>query len=488
MWLINLIAFLVGGALSNAQNNVIKVGAKQFTESYLIGELMSLQLEQSGFRVRRVFGLGNSLLAIEALIEGEVDIIPEYQGTLVEVLGKNQAKQDLASLIAAKNLLLLPSFGFENSYALAVRREFANRYGLSTYSDLKKFSEPLRGAFSFEFMQRAKDGLHPLTDYYGLQFEKRGMEHALLYNALIQKAVDIIEVYTTDGKIEQLDLVVLKDDKNFFPDYSSHPLVRAQVSPQIEIALRPIWGKISVEKMRLANSLVDVEGYTVKAVAQELLNSIKEGRAMDQSQLVKGSRVQAGTVLFYLGQHVYLTFFALILALVVAIPMGLIVFQFEQIQNTVVFGAGLLQTIPALALLFFMVPVLGIGMLPAIAALFLYSILPILQNTIVALRSIDSRYQELGFGMGLTRWQVLKHIEIPLALPVIVAGVRIAAVTCVGTATIAAFIGAGGLGSMIVQGLTQNNMVLITLGAGLSAALAAVIDFGFMFIQSKLKV
>ncbi len=181
--------------------------------------------------------------------------------------------------------------------------------------------------------------------------------------------------------------------------------------------------------------------------------------------------------------HIKLTALALMAAMLLAIPVGILVYGLPHIARPVTYFAGLLQTIPSIALLAFMIPLLGIGTLPAIVALFLYSLLPILRNTIIALFSVDPVLKKVSIGMGMTHWQRLRYIEIPLAAPTILAGIKTAAVINIGTATLAAFIGAGGLGEPIVTGLTLNDPKLILQGAIPAAILAIVVELMFELIE-----
>jgi osmoprotectant transport system permease protein len=184
-------------------------------------------------------------------------------------------------------------------------------------------------------------------------------------------------------------------------------------------------------------------------------------------------------------QHLYLTFTALIFAIIAAVPLGVFLYWNPRAANVVLYIAGLLQTIPSIALLAIMIPLFGIGALPAIVALFLYAILPILRNTVNGLRNVDPLLKEIAASLGMSRMQALKNVEGPLSLPSILTGIRVAAVINVGTATLAAFIGAGGLGEYIVTGLALNNTSMIFTGAIPAAVLALLIELIFEAIERK---
>jgi osmoprotectant transport system permease protein len=183
------------------------------------------------------------------------------------------------------------------------------------------------------------------------------------------------------------------------------------------------------------------------------------------------------------GRHLYLTGVALLAGVLVAVPLGILVYRLPRVARPVLYLAGTLQTIPSIAMLAFMVPLFGIGPRPAIAALFLYSLLPILRNTALALFTLDPVIKKVSVGMGLTAWQRLLHVELPLAGPTILAGVKTAAVINIGTATLAAYIGAGGLGDPIVTGLALFDKTLILEGAIPAALLAILTELVFELLE-----
>ena len=181
--------------------------------------------------------------------------------------------------------------------------------------------------------------------------------------------------------------------------------------------------------------------------------------------------------------HLKLTGIALLAACLVGLSLALVVYRSSPLSAAVLYTAGLLQTIPSIALLALMIPIAGVGQKPAIIALFLYSLLPIARNSITALVTIDPLLRRVATALGLTQVQQLRHIYLPLALPHVLAGVRIAAVVSIGTATLAAFIGAGGLGEPIVTGLALNNTGLILQGAIPAALLALCTELMFEALE-----
>ena len=190
------------------------------------------------------------------------------------------------------------------------------------------------------------------------------------------------------------------------------------------------------------------------------------------SKLVTTFQERFGDWLTALGQHLQLSLLTLLLAIFLAVPLAIYLSTRKRVSNWVLQVAGIFQTIPSMALLGLFIPIMGIGTLPALTALVIYAIFPILQNTITGLQGIDPSLEEAGVAFGMTKWERLKKFEIPLAMPVIMSGIRTAAVMIIGTATLAALIGAGGLGSFILLGIDRNNASLILIGALSSAFLA----------------
>ncbi|RXZ81651.1 ABC transporter permease [Paenibacillaceae bacterium] len=183
--------------------------------------------------------------------------------------------------------------------------------------------------------------------------------------------------------------------------------------------------------------------------------------------------------------HVELVLISMLLAICIGIPLGILVTRVPSLSTVILGGAGMMQTIPSLAMLGFMIPIFGIGIKTAIAALFLYSLLPIIRNTSTGIKDVDKSTTEAARGMGLTSWQILFKVELPLALSVIMAGIRTAAVINVGTATLAAFIGSGGLGDFIFLGITRGIDALVLLGAIPAAILAIILELLLGVLERK---
>lgn len=467
----------------------IVIGCKQDVEGQVLAEIMTQLLEDRGFAVDRRFSLGGTLICFEALKRSSIDVYPEYSGTVEQAIlqlpGRVSHARTREQLAQRFNLEMLDFFGFSNTYALALSRATAERLGLKRISDLTGHPE-LRFGFSNEFLNRA-DGWIGLAQAYGLSARPVGMEHALTYPAIHEGKLDVTDAYSTDGDLKKFDLVLLEDDRQFFPAYLAMPLVRAELNDSAKRVLEELAGRMSQEEMQSLNQSVQ-EKKSLRDVAAQFLRSkgLLTGQGQQSPSLPGVTAERSIDWPFLLSctlTHLKLTFFALVAGMAVAIPLGALVYRLGGMSRPVLYIAGVLQTIPSIALLAFMIPLFGIGAKPAIAALFLYSLLPILNNTATALLSIDPVLRKVSVGMGLTGWQRLRYIELPLAAPTILVGVKTAAVINIGTATLAAFIGAGGLGEPIVTGLALNDPGLILQGAVPAALLAVITELAFELLQ-----
>ncbi len=470
----------------------IVVGAKKFTEGAILAELMAQVLEtHAGARIDRRYNLAGTEVAFDALHSGSIDLYAEYTGTgLRDILGDAAPVHNPAQAFARVSgafaqrygLVWLAPFGFNNTYVLMMRRDRAQHLGVTAISELA--GHPLRYGMSHEFLER-HDGMPGLRQAYNLNIASLvGMEHDLAYRALAEGAIDVSDGYSTDAKIVTQDLLVLRDDRHFFPPYEAAPLVRQAMLSRVPGALEALSslaGRIDDETMRHLNYQVEGEHRSPDEVASSFLLQLgltqqHVGSAARERSLLGVLWQRRFITLGLTGWHLLLTGIAEALACLLAIPLGILASRRRQLATAALGGAGVLQTIPSIALLAFMLPLFGIGAVPAIAALFLYGLLPILRNTITGIHGVDRRLIEVGLGLGMTQGQLLRQVELPLAAPVVLAGVRTSTVINIGTATLAAFIGAGGLGEPIVTGLTVTDVNLILSGALPAAALAMLVD------------
>jgi osmoprotectant transport system permease protein len=489
-------AALFGGTAAPADTGAphIVVGAKKFTEGAVLGELMAQVLEtQTGATVERRFNLAGTQVCFDGLRSGALDVYAEYTGTglrniLGDASGGGSASAVFALVSAAFRqrfaLTWLAPFGFNNTYVMMMRPDRAAALGIAALSDLA--AHPLRYGVSHEFLQRP-DGMPGLRAAYRLdEASAVGIEHDLAYQALADGAIDVSDGYSTDAKILVFGLLTLRDDRGFFPPYEAAPLARADLFtrvPLAEPALRLLAGRIDDAAMRRLNHAVEAERRAPADVAAAYL------RQLGLSHVAAAPDVRPSGLWALLWQrrwitlaltarHLWLTGVAALAAVLVGLPLGIVASRRPALATLALSSAGVLQTIPSIALLAFMLPLFGIGVAPAIAALFLYGLLPILRNTVAGLRSVDAQLLEVGRGLGMRARDLLWRVELPIAAPVILAGIRTAAVISVGTATLAALIGAGGLGDPIVTGLTVTDTDLVLSGALPAALLAIAVDAG----------
>jgi osmoprotectant transport system permease protein len=464
------VAAALGAPAASAAGPAIRVGSKSFTESYILAEIVAQLVEQAGeARAERKLGLGGTGIVYGALASGDIDVYPEYTGTIGRAILKAPSVTTTGAIrdrLRPLGLTISEPLGFGNTYALAVRRETAERLGLRTISDLGRHSG-LTAAFDPGFLER-DDGWPGLRRHYGLTFaDVRIMEHALTYRALASRRVDVIDGFSTDGQLARLDLVVLEDDRRFFPDYAAVLLARRSLAerfPRTWTALqRRLVGRIDGATMARLNGQADLDGRTFADVAAAFL-----GRPAPSGPGRQLGRELAKLTL----EHVALVAVSLAVAVALGVPLGVLAARRRALAQLELMGVGVVQTIPALALLSFMIPLFGIGTVPALVALCLYALLPIVRNTWAGLTGLDPQLVEMTAVLGLSGWQRLAWVELPLASVTILAGIKTSAVLTVGTATLAAFVGGGGYGTLIVTGLALNDVGTILAGATPAALMA----------------
>jgi len=490
--------FSVDHSVMAAPTQTITVGSKNFMENKLLAEMFAQLIEaRTDLTVDRRLGLAGTQVCFEALKTGAIDLYPEYTGTgLVSILNQpptGNAREALqkvrAEFLARWDLWWLSPLGFENSFALAVPKPVAEKWNLHTISDLATVSERLKAGLGYEFIKRP-DGLPGLFDRYGLHFKQvQGMQQALKYQAAGSNRIDALDVYTTDGRLAMYDFLVLEDDQHFFPPYEAAALVRGDTlgrHPDVGSVLGLLSNSMDAPIMRRLNFRLQEGGESVERVARDALTDLQLITPVPHA--ITDSTAHA-SLLTYLWtnradlaqrtmEHIALAGIALGLGILVSIPLAFVLERQRHLAEPIIRGIGVTQTIPSIALLAFMIPLFGVGLLPAVVALWLYSIFPIVRNAFSGLRDAAPDAVEAGRALGMTEWQILRWIRLPLAAPIIMAGVRTSAVITVGTATLAAFIGAGGLGVPIVSGLQMANTTVILSGAIPAAALALLVDGG----------
>ena len=461
-----------------SSSDTLRIGSKRFTESYILAELLA-QTAAPNAPVELKSGLGNTAIVYAALQAGSIDLYPEYLGTIAQEILKSPGNLSLKAIQAQLRPLGLGvaiPLGFNDGYALAMRAETAQRLGITKLSDLAQHPQ-LRLGLSNEFMGRA-DGWQGLAQRFGLKQLPRGLDHGLAYEALAAKQIEVTDIYTTDAKIAHLGLRVLHDDGDYFPRYDAVVLYRLDVPqrwPAAWARLQTLRGSVDEAAMIAMNAQAELQGMRFDAIAKAHL---AEADSVQQAGPARPTGFWGQLFGPDLGrlawQHLSLVFCAVMMAAMIGIPLATWLASHEHWRGLVLGATGLLQTVPSLALLALLIAALGqIGSLPALLALMLYALLPIMRNTSTGLAEVPIGLRQAAMALGLTRFQRLRFIELPLALPIIVGGLRTATSIAVGTATIAAFIGAGGFGERIVTGLALNDKGLLLAGA-LPAALLAL--------------
>ena len=500
------IAFAVAAVaalgLSAAAEAPLNVGSKRFTESYILGEILTQTAQGAGeASAAHRQGLGNTAIVLGALTQGSIDVYPEYTGTIAKEILKLDAVPPLPELnakLAAMGLGVAVPLGFNNTYALAMRADDARAKGIARLSDLKSHPE-LRLGLSQEFIGRA-DGWPGLKRAYELPYETpRGLDHGLAYEAIAQHQVDAIDIYSTDAKIDKYGLTVLADDRNYFPRYDAVLLFRANLPqrlPRTWAAFKSLEGRIDDASMRRMNAEAELEGKSFVAVAREFLAQQAAAGVAPPTLLAPAATPAGGAQPAPAGgfwqklfgpdfarltlEHLLLVFASLAASIALGIPLGILAARQPASEGLILGMTGVVQTIPALALLAFLIPITGrIGAIPAFIALALYALLPIVRNTHAAMIQIGRGVKQAAQSLGLENGTILRYIELPLGAPTILAGIKTSAVINVGTATIAAFIGAGGYGERIVTGLALNDHAMLLAGAIPAAALALLIEGAF---------
>ena len=479
-----LIVLLIATVLANrtlGADPTIVLGSKQFTESIVLSEIARQALENAGFQVNHRQGMGGTIVLWEALKQGSIAAYPDYTGTIQEEILK---RPDAASVGAMRTQLaqygigITGELGFNNTYALVMTRARARELGIQKISDLSKHPG-LKLGLTHEFLGR-NDGWYPLQRKYGLPgFDVRAVDHTLGYIALINGEIDVKDAYTTDAKIDENDLVVLTDDQKFFPQYRAVFLYRLDTPPRAIQALQRLEGTLNEAKMVHLNSIAERTKSYSPAVAWYF-------KQIGQAGNLSGPESFAHRLARWTGRHLLLVGLSLAAAIAIGIPLGIYASTEGFLSEIVLALTGMIQTVPALALLALLVPIPFLGISPgtAIVALFLYGLLPIVRNTVTGLRDIPPQIRDAADVLGLKPRTKLLKIFLPLASPSILAGIKTSAIINIGTATLAALIGAGGLGEPIISGLNLNDHTLILEGA-IPAALMAIAAQGFFSVLDR---
>ena len=485
MLLVLLATTLAHPVIAAGEPVSITIGSKSFTESVILGDMLTHLARDAGIEASHQRQLGGTRVVWNALLSGEIDAYPEYTGTLMkETLVKEnlQTEAQLRQALAARGLRMTRPLGFNNSYALGMKETLAARLKLRRISDLRDHPELVLG-FGNEFMDRA-DGWAGLQQRYQLpQQNVRGLDHDLAYRGIESGTLQVTDLYATDAEISYYNLRILEDDLDYFPAYNAVILYRAdleQRAPEVVALFKRLAGRIDAPAMREMNARVKLKGEAEAVVAARFL---EENLALDIDHQVKTlwQRFWQHT-----REHLVLVGISLSAAILAAIPLGIVAARSARVGQIVLGIAGIIQTIPSLALFVFLIPLLGIGGSPAVVALFLYSLLPIIRNTHAGIKGISPAIVESARALGLPSRARLRIVELPLATGAILAGIKTSAVINVGTATLAALIGAGGYGQPILTGIRLDDTGLILQGAIPAAVLALLVQGIFELVERRL--
>jgi osmoprotectant transport system permease protein len=491
VWGLPLAAVVVIVVLLQPPDRRVGVGSKAFTESVILGEMATLLATHSGVGAHHNDNLGGTRICWEALLAGQIDVYPEYTGTLSEEIFSGQDVRGEAALrakLAAYDLNMTRALGFDNTYVIGMKAEMAAELGIRTIGDLRDHPE-LKLRFSNEFMKRA-DGWEALARRYRLPHEDvRGLEHALAYEALDSGVIHVTDLYATDAKIRKLNIFKLEDDLRHFPQYHAIFVYRADLerrAPALVEALHRLEGQIDEATMIGLNAGAELDGLSARRVAADFL---ADALAI---QVDFRERSMARDIARYTGEHLNMVSVSLLAAMIVAIPLGVVAARSARLAGPILGAVGIIQTIPSIALLVLLIRPVSyfsdeLGYPQAVVALFLYSLLPIVRNTCAGLRGISPQLQESAVALGLPPGFRLWRIELPLASGMILAGVKTAAVINVGFATLGGFIGAGGYGEPIFTGIRLNDYGTIMQGALPAAGLALAVQ-GFFELVDRMIV
>lgn len=473
-----LLAWLLLCASVHAAPSLV-VGSKNFTESYLLAEIATQLLNARGIEAEHRQGLGGTKICYDALRNGDIDVYPEYSGTISSAILNTTGTENLNKALLKLELTTLAPLGFDNTYVLAIRREVAEQNNLRRISDLQR-THNINIALSHEFRAR-NDGWPALALHYGLNNKTAGIEHGLAYQAIESGSIDLTDAYSTDGELSRYDVVLLEDDLSFFPEYQALWLARSSLPETARAVLETLRGKLDEVAMQRLNARAVLDQESIPQIAASFL---RENGLVDNDVVLAEERLWSSLLRNTL-RHLQLSGLAIIGAALIGVLLSLACYSRPRLSRAVLSVCSLLQTVPSIALLALMIPLFGIGLVPALVALFLYALLPIVRATLTALNAVEPVHITVADALGMSISERRRLVLIPLAMPHILAGLRTAAVISIGTATLAAFVGAGGLGQPIVTGLALNNTSLILQGALPAAALAIITDLGFDWLERR---
>ncbi len=488
VWTAAALAMLspAAGSAQEVRETEVRFGSKIFTESVILGEMAAHLAQSAGAQVLHRRDLGGTRVLWSALLRGDIDAYPEYTGTISqEILAGSgvSGEEAIRQAMAERGIRMSQILGFNKTYVIGMKEEVAERLGIRTISDLRRHPD-LKFGFNNEFMDRS-DGWPMLRARYNLPHQDvRGLNHDLAYRGLEEGSIHAMDLYSTDAEIQYYNLRTLEDDLGVFPTYHAVLLYRDDLNeraPEVVAALLQMEGLISESEMVAMNSRAKLDGVEEIVVSADFLVA---------KQIIEDPQVEVeGAVARLLRNtrgHLFLVSISLMAAILIAVPLGILAARWPQLGQVILGTAGVIQTIPSLALLGFMIPLFGLGKWPAIMALFLYSLLPIIRNTYTGLHDIPTGIRESAAALGLPSGATLRLVDLPMASRAILAGIKISAVINVGTATLGALIGAVCYGQPILTGIRRDDIGLILEGAIPAAVLALVVQGLFDLVERVL--
>jgi osmoprotectant transport system permease protein len=463
-------------------SDTVLIGSKKFTESYVLAEIAKRVIGKTGVSVEHRQGMGGTIILWQALRGNQISAYPEYTGTIAEEILKvppSISANELREQLAKSAVGMTGELGFNNTYALVMRRDVAEQKRIRTIADLRNHPE-LKFGLTHEFLDR-RDGWKPLTERYGLTSQNVvGIDHGLAYEALRNGSIQVKDAYSTDAKIGENDLMVLDDNLQFFPRYNAVFLYRLDLAPNVIACLRSLESSLDERRMIELNAAAEKLKNYALAADLYFVGADSSIASVEESFAHKLWR--------WTSRHLQLAGVSLLLAILVGVPLGIAASRGEGLGQVILGFASAVQTIPSLALLALLVPIPFFGISPrtAIAALFLYGLLPIVRNTATGLQDISKPVRESAVALGLEPLARLWKIYLPMASRSILGGIKTSAVINIGTATLAALIGAGGLGEPILSGLNLNDHATILQGAIPAAVLALLVQWSFDLLDRLL--
>jgi osmoprotectant transport system substrate-binding protein len=471
-----------------ARAEPLRVGAKNFTEQWILGELYAQALERAGFAVERRFNLAGSAIAHGALVAGEIDLYPEYTGTALAVVLKEPSRGEAPDAVLARvrafyaqhvDATWLRPSRIDNGNVLLMRPGS----GITTLSELARVASRLTIGLGTEFVDR-DDGLPGLERVYGMKFGHIATFSALplRYDALLAGQVDVINGFATDWQIADGSLVALVDDRGLFPPYQLAPVVRNAVlraHPEIASILDAVSARLDTKKMQQLNGLVERDRYEPAEVARAVLDGVDLTRERPRRIGIL-PRLLGATL-----EHAALVAAALAAGFAVALPLALLAAQRPRLCTLLLGGSALLYAVPSLALFALLLPLTGLGWQSAVIGLTLYAAMVLLRGILGGLATLPPLLMQVATGLGMTPRQRFLRVTVPLLVPAFIATLRAALVATIGLATIAAAIDAGGLGQLLLTGLAQRWPAKIALAAGMAMLLALVADRALLLLERR---